>query len=414
MTYRHYIAMNEYQPQLSSHDARKDFNKKSIFFLLILALYSFLSPFYVFTSGMPQPADMVLLVGVLGMFIAVAANSKLRLQTVYVAGATFAGYTILINLIHCYFYYDFRFLLSAFYYVFNFLSFGFVTYVFLRNPKNAHVIMRCALYLAIAVQFWLLFSHGYVRRAESTFNNPNQLAYWGLLAGIMLCILNYRRRFHFLDLVALTSIGYIQAHALSKAGLITYGLLLFVTIFTPRIGHLGRAFLFVLAVLSCIFAAFDTKAVNDYSAQITSVQRVAARLENIGQERDDSVTARGYDRIVNYPEYAVLGAGEGAFFRFHPRGRNQEMHSGLGTLIFSYGIFGFFFFSLFLFHVFQGRPWYCFAYLIILMLYGLTHQNIRFTEFWIFLGLVNTIPKKIPEKFLRPASTSAFASGRAL
>ena len=116
--------------------------------------------------------------------------------------------------------------------------------------------------------------------------------------------------------------------------------------------------------------------------KIETIEAVSKRLGTIGKQEDDTAEARGYLRLIEHPEYLFVGAGEGAHWRF---GR-QELHSGIATLIFSYSIFGLGFFLLFLYTIFNRQPWYYTAMLVPIFLYGLTHQNVRFSYFWVFLA----------------------------
>ena len=47
---------------------------------------------------------------------------------------------------------------------------------------------------------------------------------------------------------------------------------------------------------------------------------------------------------------------------------------------------GFTLFFCFLYFVFKGLPWRYTMLLVPIMMYGLTHQNIRFTYFWVFVA----------------------------
>src|SRR5207249_4352790 len=77
--------------------------------------------------------------------------------------------------------------------------------------------------------------------------------------------------------------------------------------------------------------------------------------------------------------------GEGADDRF---GQRDEMHSTVGTLLFAYGIPGLLLFGGFLSAVYQSAKWPNAKFLIPGFLYGLTHQGLRFPEFWILIAFV--------------------------
>ena len=88
----------------------------------------------------------------------------------------------------------------------------------------------------------------------------------------------------------------------------------------------------------------------------------------------------------------MFGAGEGAAWRFggpiNPRQGQREMHSTLGTVLFSYGVIGFSFFLVFLAMVFRRAPLAHMLYSLPIWAYGMTHQGLRDTMLWIFFGLV--------------------------
>jgi hypothetical protein len=140
--------------------------------------------------------------------------------------------------------------------------------------------------------------------------------------------------------------------------------------------------------------------------------QVVERFKDIGGQKDDSFAARGYDRIWLTPEYLIAGAGEGAFNRFS---NNNEMHSTFGTILFSYGLPGAALFLLVLWIIFRRAPPRYLVYFVPVCLYGITHQGLRFTQFWIFLALVFCSAQygaKPPARLQQPSS--AFEKPRVL
>jgi hypothetical protein len=102
----------------------------------------------------------------------------------------------------------------------------------------------------------------------------------------------------------------------------------------------------------------------------------------------DSLAARGYDRIVNHPEYLFFGAGEGAYERFkselYPWG---EIHSTFGTLLFCYGILGTGLFVCGLFFACR-RDLRAALYFLPAFVHGTAHHGGRFAFFWTMLAFV--------------------------
>ena len=117
------------------------------------------------------------------------------------------------------------------------------------------------------------------------------------------------------------------------------------------------------------------------------IETLSSRIANSRIDADDTLAGRGYDRIWNNAEYIIFGAGEGAVYRFDTF-LGGEIHSSVGTLLFSYGILG-----LLLFLYALGRlgiqDRVCIKYILVILIYGLAHQGLRSTHFWIFLGLVS-------------------------
>jgi hypothetical protein len=132
------------------------------------------------------------------------------------------------------------------------------------------------------------------------------------------------------------------------------------------------------------------------------------RFEMIGESRDDSYEGRGYDRILNNPEYLALGAGEGGYYRFDTLLIAGEVHSSFGTILFCYGVVGLFLFFRFLFYVFKGSSLFELLYFVPIFAYSITHQGLRDTFFWVFLGLVFILNEQKIIKKLR--ATTAFQS----
>ena len=185
--------------------------------------------------------------------------------------------------------------------------------------------------------------------------------------------------------MAILGLGVVAAQSLSKAAMISFIVLVLAALWYQ--GMSARLKL-VTAVGLVIGGAVISGMYTSPSIRSNSVvERVAARFESIGKDADDSAEQRGYDRIWLYPEYLLYGAGEGAEERFgETAGGDIEMHSTFGTVLFSYGIFGFGLFLLFLWIIFRRAPHRQLVYFAPICLYGLTHQGLRFSLMWVFLG----------------------------
>jgi len=203
----------------------------------------------------------------------------------------------------------------------------------------------------------------------------------------ILIVLKRDQKFTFLDLTLFAMCIYLQALSLSKAGMIITVFMSLLIFFLPNMPKNGRILMLIGFIGFGLFQLFDPTFITQKLERVEQISKVVARIDNIGQERDDSAEGRGYDRLLRYPHYMIFGAGEGAFYRFGIGA--QEIHSGIATLLFSYGVTGFLFFGFFIWAVFNNLPKQYYLILGLIFLFGIPHQNIRFTYFWIFLGLAH-------------------------
>ena len=362
-----------------------------LFILGVWVAYLVLSPFYVFPKGRPQPADFILLLGMAPVIASLFMNFKSnKIKTTYLFGGLFVCLTIIINVVNYLFFPDIRFLLTALIYPYNFMVFIFTAWLFQKNPEKVirYTFWGLVATVIIQIQVTYLFDFGFRGyRGTAGFENPNQLAYWTLLTAAMVVFLRRGKSLRWQEWGLLILLGFLQSLALSKAGIIAYSVFIIFLFLTPKISKITYVLGGSALLIGSIYALNDPVALNKIYDHIEPLKNVAARLEGIGTEADDSPEARGYYRIVEYPMYSVLGSGEGAFYRFNEEGYNRELHSGIATIIFSYGIFGATLFSLFLFLVIYKQPWYYILLFVPIIMFGLPHQNFRFAHFWVFLGI---------------------------
>lgn len=362
----------------------------SAFILCIWMAYLVLSPFYIFPKGRPQPADFILVMAMLPVIAAQLMNFHAKIKPTYVIGGLFVLLTMGVNIINYFFFPDIRFLLTMLIYPYNFMVFLFVLWMFQTHTHTAIRYTFYALAASIAVQLLVtqFFDFGFRGyRGTAGFDNPNQLAYWALLTAAMIVFLRRGASLRLADWGLLAILTYLQALALSKAGIIAFSIFLFLLFFTPKVSLKAHLVVAALIICAVFYALLDQEMLSRVYAHLEPFQNVVERLEGIGTEPDDSPQARGYFRIVEYPLYTLFGSGEGAFYRFNTEGYNRELHSGIATIIFSYGIFGALLFAIFLLLIIYRQPWYYVLLFVPIILFGLPHQNFRFTHFWVFLGI---------------------------
>ena len=361
--------------------------KRGGIFIFIWVIYLLLSPLYLFPSGSPQISDLVIFSGIFLLFSLTYSKhgsyDKDNILCVYIFGGIFVALTTTINMVHYFFTPDLRLILHAIIYLFNFFIFLFTLHLFKAHPKQTNQWTYIAIAAMCIGEFiYVAFIENITHRASGTFNGSNQLAYWGVLTTAILITLKRHTYFKLFDFFLIALIMYIEMKALSKAGMIVYVLILAIMVFTPNMSKTIRLFLGLCTLSLCVFLIHSPQRIFTTINNIQTFSTVIDRLNTFGKESDDSAQGRGYDRIIKYPEHVIFGAGEGAYWRFG----KHELHSGIATLVFSYGVFGTILFVLFLGSIFYRLPWYYTMLLIPIFLYGLTHQHIRFSYFWVFLA----------------------------
>ena len=351
--------------------------------LLMLGLYVVLKPYYLLPSGLPQLADMLLALALpfaLLLPVPLQSDDVRRVQSFMIL---FCCYAALVSLGWTFVLMDPRVALFAAHYSFNLC----LLVVFLRigqlYPEATFRIVAYAIALSAIVQAaTLAFAYDAARlRQIASFNNPNQLGYWSLLS---LCIFwslaGKAKVTWYVQAPTAACLIYTAATSLSKASMISVALLCVLHLFrTPKLIFIG------LVALAAGYVVFENS---------TLVDRVSGRLQNIGEQQDDSLRSRGYVRIVSYPEYVVVGAGEGALYRFGEADDSDqlhEIHSTLGTILFSYGLIGLAAFVSAIWRLYRLSSAGRFLYLLPPFLYGFTHQGLRFSFLWLLFAVITVL-----------------------
>ena len=370
-------------------------------FCFCLFSYICTSFFYVFPSGNPQPGDVVMLVALVFGFFTFLIKRSMRIDVAILWAFVFGGLTFLINSVYYIYIRDFGLLKSALYYGYNAAIFAFVVSVFKRYPDMAHrtVLYGLAVSLVVQITYMHIMPEYESGRLLGTFNNPNQLAQWALFSACMVVMIRIHDRLSVFDFILIALTVYIQTQSLSKAGIICTVVFLACLPFSHLLRPAHKALFVFFSLCVLLYGAFTHQKVVDKFMAIDQIENTVLRLQNIGQESDDNARGRGYLRPLEYPSYLITGAGEGAYYRFSDFSKPIEIHSGLVSIIFSYGFLGFGVFLIFLFYTAKGVPSRSFLVLLfVVMLNGVTHHNIRFSHFWLFMGVAYGM------RFVRPNS----------
>lgn len=228
-------------------------------------------------------------------------------------------------------------------------------------------------------------------RSIGTFNNPNQLGFFGVCVGGIISYLFVQQRITLMEFyLSFGMVLVMVAASLSKAAAVS--VIFYMLIFANRNTYkylLGLLLLVVigLAILAQYINLDDLK--------------IVGRVLSIGSAGDDSLVGRGYGPLLTPDLRLLVGWGQG----YSELTFGSEVHSTFGSLLISYGLIGFLLFGFLVFYVFlrvknMSSIIIAAALLMPSMLYGLTHNGIRFSIFWVFFALLAFMPNNISKKHM--------------
>ncbi len=349
----------------------------------LLAASILIWPVYVFPQGYPQPVTLMFLLAFLCVMVKdpLSAVGMLRQPEIGLIAA-FLAYTLVVNLTFALIYQSLEPIRHSLYYLQVLLACIAFVYV-LRTEPSAPRLIALAVLAALALQLITLAVSVPVYGVRETllFSNPNQLGFFGLL-GLAFSLLLHRYTGYpaFVAALGAAAAVLLVLISLSKGAILAVLVLLFLYLLLAplreRRWRILRPVLLVAFPLSLIFIAVT------FRDQIEVLGVVSDRLAQIGESGDDSLAGRGYVRILVWPQYLLLGAGEGLLGRWeYPR----EIHSMFGTLLFSYGLPGIAIVTALLAVVWRRNARDFVIYFLPILLYALVHHPMRQAMMWSLL-----------------------------
>ncbi len=376
-----------------------DHKKNKLFDRLLLkiyGLYFILFPFYLWRSGLPQIADIVMVMIIVLYLYRTRATLRrpihlkliTRIAVIFFLHITLINTTwmLLLNTTE-------SFWLPTFFYLYN-ISVFLITislYCDYREQLLATILKSIVVSLVVQLSTYL-FGGGFAGgRMVLGFNNPNQLGYYSLITAGIILLTSKRIKINiWWFLVGLFASLILCLASLSKASIVSYAFMLGAHIAWTHPDKIFKRRLIALVVILGVSLVL-IYTYTDYLANNHLINAVIRRMDSIGKDSDDSLEGRGYDRIWKYPQYWIFGAGEGGYIRFD---QNMEFHSTLGNIQVSYGIIGLTLFLALLFLVIKVDEYQSIYIVAAMLLYGLTHNGIRNSMFWILLVLVSVRDSK--------------------
>lgn len=350
--------------------------------LFLWSLYILLFPVYIFKSGLPQPGDILMLLLVPAVLL--TGRNRLFRDAILPTRALmmFTAYVLLVNVTWTIALDSYTlntkdgFLITPSYYIYNAVFF-LVALVLYTRYRERFLWLTLQLTLAsvvIQVLISFVYSKGGSRSAV-LFNNPNQLGYYAVLSASILCF--GRRRLGLGTLpatIGMLASGYLALLSASKAALGATAILVIV-------GLVSNPRFIVVSTLGFLLLLVSSDRVTE------ALTKARSRIDT--DESAGFFEERGYDRIIDNKQHWFFGAGEGGYRRFKETSviGAHELHSSAGTIFFCYGIIGTALFVVFSWRVMQRARMRYVLMLLPAAAYGLTHQGLRFTLFWVLLAI---------------------------
>ncbi|MGQ7287170.1 hypothetical protein ACUN7Z_06465 [Vreelandella venusta] len=351
---------------------------------LLLFLSLSLSSLYLFPSGGPQLTDIGL-TGFVGVMLVMSLGDKhLKVSPFAICWAMMVLWVLLVCLSWTLVLGATSFFRPALFFLFNFLV-GMALLRFLSvYGERATGIIRNGVAIALVIagsQALLQLAMG-VNRTTGSFNNPNQLAYFSLCGVVVLLMLDdFHPRMRLLGLAGLAAgvLGILAASSLAAMGGGVLVLTGWAMANARQIKHFARLLvLFPLLLLGVLLA--------NISSDGQVLRNLEARMDRAPSKVDSVYEERKFDRLTNFPEYAILGAGETERQRFAPYD-GHEIHSSFVNMLFAYGLPGLGLFLLTIVIALRRAPLYVWAGVAGPLIYSTTHNGLRATLFWLVLVL---------------------------
>jgi hypothetical protein len=381
-------------------------NKNKFFGLILMISAILASPFYLYASGLPQPAHILMLIA--SIFI-VLINKDFCIQIVKSNKyfTAFLSVVLIVNLAYFIMHEKSIFIINSIYWMYGVFIMMAVMCVFDDKWLNEWVKKFILFQLSVVSVSYLIGWGGFSfwPRYEYFLNGPNQLAYFSLALLIIYTVLENGE----------ISFGLMCAYFLTACAIVMTGARSMYIAFVPIIvilllvarGNYGKMLLVILVPIA-VYYIFVILELPWYVP--TEAERLAGKNYNVGNNTlnrfaelciscnstdyysiEYQLRARGYLRLMDYPQYLIFGAGQGMDERFGElNGFTYEIHSSLFGLWFYYGLTGIVLFLIAIYKLFKNKV--NLIFLAPVFVYGLFTYGLRSPYFWLILGFVALSP----------------------
>ncbi|MBD8009228.1 MULTISPECIES: O-antigen ligase family protein [Acinetobacter] len=345
---------------------------KSIIYLILFSF--FLSQFYFWSSGVPQFSHIFIMGAILLLF---SKSSKINIEYSNII-LLFVAYAICVNFAWYLIVLDSSYMMSTVYWIFNLLFFLLMMNL---NQVQINFFYEKLLFLIpfsyiVEIIIWAsnLGRYDFEPRYNGLFNDPNQMAFWVLSS---CAIYLYISGNGFKKITVYFLALFLILLTMSRSASIGFLMLTLGLIFSQKGDLNKRIFVFIGTLV--LFGSLSYFLYN-----LGVFDSIALRFMEGLDQRDSQVEGRGLFSFLDYPQYLIFGAGQGAHWLYNPTG--NEIHSTWLGILFYYGIIGISLFLIFLYQIFKKLSLSNKMILLGPMLYGFTTYSARTIIFWFLLA----------------------------
>lgn len=345
---------------------------KSIIYLILFSF--FLSQFYFWSSGVPQFSHIFIMGAILLLF---SKSSKINIEYSNII-LLFVAYAICVNFAWYLIVLDSSYMMSTVYWIFNLLFFLLVMNL---NQVQINFFYEKLLFLIpfsyiVEIIIWAsnLGRYDFEPRYNGLFNDPNQMAFWVLSS---CAIYLYISGNGFKKITVYFLALFLILLTMSRSASIGFLMLTLGLIFSQKGDLNKRIFVFIGTLV--LFGSLSYFLYN-----LGVFDSIALRFIEGLDQRDSQVEGRGLFSFLDYPQYLIFGAGQGAHWLYNPTG--NEIHSTWLGILFYYGIIGISLFLIFLYQIFKKLSLSNKMIFLGPMLYGFTTYSARTLIFWFLLA----------------------------
>lgn len=345
---------------------------KTIIYLILFSF--FLSQFYFWSSGVPQFSHIFIMGAILLLF---SKSSKINIEYSNII-LLFVAYAICVNFAWYLIILDSSYMMSTVYWIFNLLFFLLMMNL---NQVQINFFYEKLLFLIpfsyiVEIIIWAsnLGRYDFEPRYNGLFNDPNQMAFWVLSS---CAIYLYISGNGFKKITVYFLALFLILLTMSRSASIGFLMLTLGLIFSQKGDLNKRIFVFIGTLV--LFGSLSYFLYN-----LGVFDSVVLRFMEGLDQRDSQVEGRGLFSFLDYPQYLIFGAGQGAHWLYNPTG--NEIHSTWLGILFYYGIIGISLFLIFLYQIFKKLSLSNKMILLGPMLYGFTTYSARTIIFWFLLA----------------------------